>query len=254
VIFHILLPVQNELNVMSESLPYNGGELSLFQAAHHWKSYLRRILSPYICGRVLEVGAGIGGTTLALAELGTSWLCLEPEASLVAQIPEMLSQHPMRDQIRVCVGTLESLGEKEVFDTILYIDVLEHILDDKNEVIRAANHLMAKGRLIILSPAHQFLFSPFDVQVGHYRRYTTKSLRALTPPILQLETVRYLDSIGMVASMGNRCFLKRSMPTAAQIAVWDRYMIPVSSYFDRMLGYRLGKSIVCVWKQKPAND
>jgi SAM-dependent methyltransferase len=233
---------------MPEAFTYEGGELALFRNAYHWKSYLRTILSPYIRGRVLEVGAGIGSTTLTLAELGEAWLCLEPDASLAAQIPETLSQRPARNGVRVRVGTLESLCDNEGFDTILYIDVLEHIKDDKEEVASAANHLASGGRLIVLSPAHPFLFTPFDSHIGHYRRYNKRSIRALTPPTLQNETVQYLDSVGMLASLGNRWVLKSSMPTVTQIAVWDRYMVPVSVYLDRLLGYHLGKSILGVWK------
>jgi predicted O-methyltransferase YrrM len=233
---------------MTEAFSYVGGELSLFQNAPHWKRYLRSILSPYIRGRVLEVGAGIGSTTLYLAELGEDWLCLEPDRALAQQIPATLSQHSARDRIVIRVGTLDALAENEEFDTVLYIDVLEHIKDDKEEIIRAANHLTDGGRLIVLSPAHPFLFSPFDAHIGHCRRYDKASVQALTIPTLQSETVRYLDSVGLLASLGNRLFLRSSMPTISQIAVWDRYMIPVSAYLDPMFGYRLGKSILGVWK------
>lgn len=232
----------------SESYSYGGNELSLFQEAHHWKRYVRAKLSPYIHGRVLEVGAGIGGTTQYLAELGTHWLSLEPDAVLAAQIAATLSQHAARERVRIHCGTLDSLGQNDTFDTILYIDVLEHIENDKREILSATSHLAAEGRLIVLSPAHPFLFTPFDAHIGHYRRYNKKSLGALIPPSLYSETVQYLDSVGLLASLGNRLLLKSSMPTAAQIALWDRCMVPVSSYLDAVFGYALGKTIVGVWR------
>ncbi|MGE0822997.1 MAG: class I SAM-dependent methyltransferase [Candidatus Binatia bacterium] len=233
---------------MTESFLYEGTELTLFQNAQRWKSYLRSILAPYIHGHVLEVGAGIGGTTWHLADLGASWVCLEPDATLAARIPETLTHHPALDRVDIHVGTLATLTETARFDTILYIDVLEHIENDAQEVTEAARHLDSGGHLVVLAPAHPFLFTPFDTQIGHYRRYNKKSLQALAPPLLRCVAIRYLDSIGLLASLGNRLVLKCSMPTAAQIALWDRWMVPLSSHLDPKLGNRVGKSVLGVWK------
>ena len=69
-------------------------------------------------------------------------------------------------------GTLASLDPEVKADTILYIDVMEHIAGDRQEMADAAARLRPGGHLIVLSPAHQWLFSPFDEAIGHYRRYT----------------------------------------------------------------------------------
>ncbi len=233
---------------MAEVLTYEGGELTLFHDARCWKQYLRNILAPYICGRVLEVGAGLGGTTAYLMDLGEVWICLEPDAALAAQIPKTLSGHAAAERVSIHVGTLCDLKEHNCFDTILYIDVLEHIKADREEVALAVTRLTDGGRLIVLAPAHKFFFTPFDTQIGHYRRYDKKSLQSIMALTLQCETLHYLDSVGMLASLGNRLFLKRSMPTVMQISVWDRYMVPLSAYLDPLFGYHLGKSILGVWK------
>ena len=63
--------------------------------------------------------------------------------------------------------------------------------------------------------------------------------------------LHYLDSIGMLASLGNRLILKSSMPTRRQIALWDRLMVPISRLADPLLGHRLGKSVLGVWQRVP---
>ncbi len=64
---------------------YQGGELELFRDATTWKGYFASLLRPYIGRRVLEVGPGIGGTTRVLCSgREAAWLCLEPDAELVA--------------------------------------------------------------------------------------------------------------------------------------------------------------------------
>ena len=148
---------------------------------------------------------------------------------------------------RVVTGTLADLYDADEFDAILYIDVLEHIEDDRIELARAAARLARGGHLVVLAPAHRFLFTAFDREIGHFRRYCRKSLLALEPPGLRVETAFYLDSVGMLASLGNRLMLRSSMPTARQIRVWDRMMVPLSRRIDPLFRRNLGKTVVAIW-------
>jgi SAM-dependent methyltransferase len=227
---------------------YVGGELDLFAQARNWKGYWASKVLPWIKGDVLEVGAGIGSNTVLLRGTAQNqWLCLEPDPALATRLEAKLHERSELAQTAVRAGTISSLAGSEGFDTILYIDVLEHVQDDGAELGRAAAHLRPSGHLIVLSPAHQFLFSPFDRAIGHYRRYTLGQLRQLTPPGLRLQRGFYLDSVGLLASSANRLLLRQSLPRASQLAFWDKLMIPASRLLDPLTGYRLGKSVVCVW-------
>jgi SAM-dependent methyltransferase len=232
------------------SYTYVGTELDLFAAAECWKSYVRRRVRPYLGRQVLEVGAGTGGTTRVLCDgRPQRWVCLEPDSSLADRLIASIHDGNLPDCCEARIGTLADLVECDRFDTILYMDVLEHIADDGAELARAAEQLQAGGHLVVLAPAHQWLFTPFDEAVGHFRRYSRSALQAAGPVDLALLRCEYLDSIGMLASLGNRLFLKSSMPSAAQIAVWDRLMVPLSRLVDPLIGYSLGKSVLAVWKK-----
>lgn len=227
---------------------YEGDELSLFREAHRWKAYLRDEIRREVRGAVLEVGAGMGGTTRALRDVtDPSWTCLEPDESLCDALRAEVSSLPSPEKIEVRVGTLASLPEALRYDTILYVDVLEHIADDRDELARAAARLTPGGSVVVLSPAHQWLFTPFDTAVGHHRRYTLDALRALTPAGTAMTRADYLDSVGLLASLGNRLLLRQGMPTARQVALWDRVMVPVSRKLDPLLAHRVGKSVLGVW-------
>ena len=230
---------------------YIGGELELFEKATNWKSYWFGFVSAYVRGDVLEVGAGIGANTQLLSggEFG-HWVCVEPDASLLAQIPKRVRSHERHVFV---VGTLLDLDPEWQFDTVLYIDVMEHIPDDGDELRRAAARLKTDGTLIILSPAHQWLFSPFDEAIGHYRRYTKKSLTSEMPEVLRLERLMYLDCAGLFASLMNRIVLNRSMPTERQILTWDRLLVPISVRFDAIFGYRIGKSVLGIWRRQASD-
>ncbi len=229
---------------------YVGTELELFAGARRWKAYWSGQIAPYLGAAVLDVGAGLGATAAALAAhpAVTAWTCLEPDPRFAIALEAKVAARELPSAIRVSQGTLaEHVGGP--YDAILYIDVLEHIREDRSELARAAGVLAPGGKLIVLSPAHPFLFSPFDAAIGHERRYTRDTLLACSPPGLKLERMRYLDSVGLAASLSNRAVLRQSMPTARQIAIWDRLMVPMSRVLDPLLGYRAGKSILAVWSR-----
>jgi hypothetical protein len=146
-------------------------------------------------------------------------------------------------------GTVADLPATERFDTIVYLDVLEHIEDDRAEVGAAAARLAPGGRLVVLAPAFQQLYSEFDRAIGHYRRYTAATLTALTPAGLGVIEVRYLDAFGACLSAANRLVLSKAMPSAGNIKLWDRFIIPLSRVGDHVLGRFVGRSVVCVWQK-----
>jgi SAM-dependent methyltransferase len=237
------------------SYVYVGTELDLFASAEHWKLYVRRQVRPFLGRQVLEVGAGHGGTTRVLCDdRPERWLCLEPDSSLADRLISSISGGELPDCCEARIGTLADLDEGDRFDTILYMDVLEHIDDDRAELARAAEKLQEGGCLIVLAPAHLWLFTAFDEGIGHFRRYTKHTLKAVAPDGLALARLAYLDSIGMLASLGNKFVLKSAMPSPGQIAVWDRLMVPLSRLVDPFFGYSLGKSVLAVWRKPNRND
>jgi SAM-dependent methyltransferase len=231
---------------------YVGSELDLFAAATVWKSYVRRRVRPYLGREVLEVGAGHGGTTRVLCSgAAARWVCLEPDAELAGRLARSIADGSSPACCRVVVGTLEQVEDLPPFDTVLYMDVLEHIEDDRGEMSRATGRLAPGGHLVVLAPAHQWLFTPFDRAIGHFRRYTRASLRAVSPEGTDLVRLIYLDSVGLLASLGNRLVLNRSMPNPGQIALWDKVMVPVSKVIDPLIGGSFGKSVIGVWRKPP---
>jgi hypothetical protein len=229
---------------VTRPIEYVGSELALFERAVNWKRYWSAAVEPYVRGDALEVGAGIGANTRVLAGLPhRTWTSLEPDAALAARIPSIGPAH------RRLVGTLADL--KESFDTILYIDVLEHIADDRAEMARAAERLHPSGHVIVLSPALPSLYSPFDKAMGHFRRYTRASLAATAAATsLRLVKLIYLDSAGLLASAANRFLYSRPLPTETQIAAWDRLLVPVSRILDPLLAHAIGKSVLGVWRRE----
>jgi hypothetical protein len=227
---------------------YIGQELTIFAHARNWKKYYTSIIRPYFGSHVVEVGAGIGATTAIMCSGNEEeWICLEPDPALRNEIDKLIAGGQLPACCRTMAGFIAGLAPESRIDTVIYIDVLEHIEDDRGELETAAALLQPGGRLIVLSPAFNLLYSPFDKAIGHFRRYDQSMFRALTPPDCRLERLVYLDSVGAVTSLINRFLLGQSMPTVEQIVFWDRWIIPIAKWVDRLIGYRVGRSILGVW-------
>src|SRR5690348_5415327 len=165
---------------------YIGSELEIFEHAKHWKNYYASFIKPSLGRSVAEVGAGLGGTTPVLCDGSQQqWICIEPDPDLVKKIEQKIADGIIPSVCKTFNGYLTSLTTK--FDSIIYIDVIEHIENDKAELEVAAGLLSTGGYLIILVPAHQKLFSEFDRMIGHFRRYNRNSLKSIIPQTMEIE-------------------------------------------------------------------
>lgn len=230
-------------------MKYVGAELELFQHARNWKRYFAAHLKPFVQGDVLDVGCGMGvNADYLINDKVTSYTFLEPDSALLDLVQANVSAPRLLAGERIRGTTADTAGKR--FDTILYLDVIEHIEDSKAELHRAYTLLKPGGHLVILVPAFNFLYSPFDKAIGHHRRYDKGMLRAELPADLERIHTRYLDSVGLLLSLGNKFFLKQSEPKLEQIQFWDRSIVPMSRVMDWFILHAFGRSLVSV-SRKP---
>jgi len=235
--------------MVDQDYSYIGNELELLAEATNWKRYYTKLVTPHIKGkRILEVGAGIGEITKCLSMGGVydQWLSLEPDKEMSGQISSMIENGELPGYCNVDSKFLSELEKDDLFDTILYIDVLEHVEYDRLEIISALAHLKEKGCIIVVSPAHNWLYTPWDKAIGHFRRYNRTMLKEILPSGMNWSVLRYIDSIGLFASLANKLFLKQSNPNKSQILFWDKVLVPLSRIFDKIFFYKFGKNIIAV--------
>ena len=192
----------------------------------------------------------MGETTRALrpGSGALSWTCVEPDPQMAQTIAAARQTGEFGKNVATLCGSLADLPAGQLFDVALYVDVLEHIEDDRGELAGAAKKLRPRGRIVVLSPAYPYLYSEFDRAIGHFRRYTKGMLRSITPPGLRIEAEFYLDGVGMLASFANRAMLRQAQPTLRQVLFWDRVLVPLSRVLDPLTGRRFGRSVVTVWQ------
>ncbi len=137
-----------------------------------YNNWLLHIIKPHLGTTILEIGAGIGNFTFDLAKLGSVWA-----VDINSDYIHKLKRHENK-KIHVGFGDIEAgkfFFKNKQFDAIVCLNVLEHINKDK-QALKNMHFLLKKGgKLILLVPAHERLYSNFDKELGHFRRYTTIS-------------------------------------------------------------------------------
>ena len=219
---------------------YDGWELEYFDKAYNFRNYQFELVKKFIKGTVAEVGPGNGTFLKYYLPLANKIDLFEPSKNFLINLNKIKDS-----KINIINKNFEI--NKNCYDTILYLDVLEHIENDKREVQIAFESLKKGGTLVINVPAFQHLYSKFDKDIGHFRRYSKKTLRSLTNNIGFSRTkLIYFDSIGYLLSIGSKFITKDYFNNFdKKIKVWDS-LIPFSKFIDFLMLNRFGKSLIMV--------
>jgi ubiquinone/menaquinone biosynthesis C-methylase UbiE len=231
------------MNDSNDVSRYVGMELEFFSYAANFKRYWLQIFSSHIQKQdnLLEVGSGIGSNAKYFTNLAHKYYGIEPDGNLVKK---SIENNENFNFIHGELKTLDRSFEKE-FNLIAYIDVLEHIEDDKGQIKLAARFLKEDGYFLVVVPAHQYLFSNFDKSVGHFRRYSIKSLNELIPQDFKIITSHEFDSIGFFIALVVNRILNPGGLQKRGILLWDK-LIPISKVIDKIIRYKKGKSIILI--------
>lgn len=208
--------------------------------------------SSYIGRRVLEVGSGIGNITAFLAEEGRTVVATDVIPSYRDELEIRFRENP---KVSVSVFDLDGAAPDEYvtepFDSVVCLNVLEHIEDDGAALKAMKQALKDDGSLILLVPAHQFLFGEFDVAVGHYRRYSKKLLRnRLEEAGFEIRSLQFFNIAATLPWLLNGRILRRGYLPNDQVSLADR-LVPILR-FEYLLGPPAGISLIAVaTKSKP---
>lgn len=201
--------------------------------------------------RVIEIGCGIGNFTGLLLDTRQAVAAIDVEP---ACIDRLLQRYPGRanleafscDVMAPAFAALQSFGA----DSCVCLNVLEHIEDDLDALRRMAAVLTPGGIVVLLLPAFPSLYGPIDKMLGHHRRYTRASVAKLAEAAgLKVRTSRYLNAIGFFGWWANAHILKRTAQSRAQIEIFDRYVVPISSRLESWMHPPFGQSLFVVLKK-----
>lgn len=226
-------------------------DLEIMAGAKNYRRWMYRRLVPHIGQNVLEIGSGIGNFTKLLLEREFVLATDNYEPCI-----EYLNRH-LGDQLKapaLLFDVAENGGpdlKQYTFDTIVCLNVLEHIEDDLKALSRMHGMLAPGGRLVLLVPAFQFLYGTVDRALGHYRRYTRKDLL----PVMRragfvIERSFYMNVIGMAGWFWNNRIIKLSEESGKQIGFFDRFIAPLAEFSERVLPPPAGLSLIAIGRKR----
>jgi SAM-dependent methyltransferase len=234
---------------MAESALKTGAQTysSAIETADNYTRWVLGNFAPYLGRRILEVGLGHGGYRRFLpAE--AQYTGLDIDSASVAAARE---RNPGDSYVAADVTDAEALASLRpmAIDTVLCINVLEHIEQDSQAAENLLALLRPGGHLLVLVPAFSVLYSDLDRMAGHVRRYTLRDAARLAADGGQVVLRRYFNAVGGVGWLVNKAFRHSSLDSGAvnaQIQLFDRFVVPVAKAVDLLARPFFGQSMVCV--------
>ena len=242
----------SDQSCMSENVVYAGRDLEAMTFAHNYHRWILEVFSPYLGARIVEVGAGRGSfSELILSRGPESVSFVEPSADMHRLLVQRIkSLHtPVRVQIYNAIfrSVAAQIESQQRPDSIIYVNVLEHIEDDVGE-LRAASHTLATGgRLFLFVPALKSLYGSFDRQVGHYRRYERAELNDKCERTgFRVLKCSYFDFAGVVTWWLKYRILKSEKMEPGAVRLYDQIVVPPLKRIESLVAPPIGKNILVV--------
>ena len=231
-------------------MTYLNSVLEHFDLAKRYRSYQLSLIKKFIGKKILEVGPGRGKIIDDFVEDSDKEIVLSEIDSEMCKILD--KKFSKNSNVKIVRSNIENIDQK--FDTVLYMDVIEHIKDHEKEILNAYSKLEKNGHLIFIVPAFQSLFSEFDSLVGHYRRYEKKFFEDFAKEReIKCVELKYFDSLGFLILKIKKYLKSKNnnvdiTSVTVGVKIWN-FLMPLSRILDKILINSLGKSLFCVYQK-----
>ena len=237
---------------MAERHAYAGRDLEAMAFARNYHRWILDLFAPHLGRRLVEVGAGTGSFSELLLEREPDSLTLvEPSAEMHRRLAEQVKSFQTRARVRTVndtfAGAARLIAEDDAPDSVIYVNVLEHVADDDAELRVVREALAPGGRLFVFVPALRWLYGSFDRQVGHLRRYTKRGLagQCERAGFRVLKSV-YFDAAGVLPWWLKYRVLRSEQMEPAAVRVYDEFCVPVLRRVEAIAPPPLGKNVLLV--------
>src|SRR5215213_2350974 len=223
---------------MSKKVVYVGKDLEAMSFAVNYHRWILEEFRPFLGRKLVEVGAGTGSfSEMLIAENPKNLALVEPSEMfkfLERNISQIETAASVNYYNSVFSESAELLNEKP--DTIIYVNVLEHIEDDSGELKKVYETLEKGGHCLIFVPALMSLYGAFDEKVGHFRRYTKNELEEKAKSAgFKIVKSKYFDFVGIFPWYIKYKLLKSNSLESGAVTAYDKFAVPLAKHFERLI-------------------
>jgi len=223
-----------------------GASLDNLDDATNYARWIVEMMSPYVQGDVIEIGAGHGTMAEHLSSLGPV-TASELSTRAAQRLRDRFADHP---DVTVVEGPVDQVMGNEQFDSAVLINVLEHIPDDVAALQAIFAGLRPNGCVAIFVPAHESLYSSFDHLIGHHRRYRRSTLaETMTRAGFEIEEIRYVNLPGLVAWFLVARLLNQRPTHSVLATTFDRLIVPVLRRAEKRYTMPTGVSLLAIGRR-----
>ena len=218
--------------------------LERMAAAPRYNRWMFDRLRPWVGRRVLEIGAGIGNMSAFFADRERLVLT-DTESYYLGRLRQRFADRPHVSVAELRLPTVSPALAAERLDTVVCLNVLEHIEDDRASLRAMHDLLQPGGRLVLLVPSLRALYGTLDEALGHFRRYVPAELTdKLRTAGFHLRHLEYFNLAGVPGWwVAGRVLRRRLIPTGA--LRWYETLVPLFR-LERLLPWRIGQSLIAV--------
>ncbi len=217
--------------------------------AHRYNDWLFREIKQYIGRRILEIGCAFGNFTKKMQD--RDFLCaIDIEGEYVHAMKKEFQSFSQIDVLQYDISSPEVLELKsQDFDTIVCLNVLEHIKDDSVALENMHQLLRKEGYLCLIVPAFQSIFSEMDRTDHHYRRYDKGDLlKKIKEAGFDTVRAKYMNMPGFLGWWFNGKILRRRFIPFRQMLMYDK-IVPLVSFIEKVFDPPFGQSLILVAKK-----
>ena len=218
---------------------------------------LRKLVKKYVVGKsILDAGYGTGHTTLELLNDGYDVTAMDLSQELVGFTKRIIKENNYRGDVHVLdLTNAKVLGENK-FDTIVCLDVFEHIRDDELAIKNLYYILKKNGHLIVSVPALKVLYGIRDKKIGHYRRYGRNELiEKLRASGFDIVDIRYWNFLGVLPFLFSEKILHKKLYEGMRYSSGSFFSMPLNAllgwWFCRIennVRFPIGLSLIVIAK------
>jgi len=196
---------------------------------------------------IIEIGCGIGTIIKLMLKKDNKITGVDINDKYIKFLTKYYKNEKNLKFIKSDIINLPKKVKGKIFDTVVMVNVLEHIKDD-DKALKIVNKLLKKnGKIALMVPAFNMLFGPLDKSVGHFRRYNKNQLKKL---LIRngfiIQDIYYMNFIGFFGWFLNVRLLRKDYTPQTQSYFFDKFFVPIIKRIEKFLKPPFGQSIIAI--------